>query len=164
MHPFIIGVTSFGKSCGTETPGVYVRLSEYTDWIQNISGVSLDSRDCISRYSTYRESDPGIFSKDENIEHLNIEPYPLDYVARIGWLQRKRRYKYHCDGTFIHHQYVLTSASCLAARGIEPAKIKTGFSETKQVFDIEKVTVHPKFIVGELDNDIALIRLVQEVR
>ncbi|XP_014251639.1 serine protease snake-like [Cimex lectularius] len=32
----IIGVTSFGKSCGMGTPGVYTKVSSYVHWIENI--------------------------------------------------------------------------------------------------------------------------------
>lgn len=34
----IIGITSFGKSCGValNMPGVYTRVSAYTDWIEGI--------------------------------------------------------------------------------------------------------------------------------
>ncbi|XP_068909356.1 serine protease snake-like [Tenebrio molitor] len=32
----IIGVTSFGKSCGVKNPGVYVRVSKYIGWIEDI--------------------------------------------------------------------------------------------------------------------------------
>ncbi|KAL7302302.1 hypothetical protein TKK_0004965 [Trichogramma kaykai] len=32
----IIGITSFGKACGSVTPGVYTRVYEFTDWIGSI--------------------------------------------------------------------------------------------------------------------------------
>lgn len=32
----IVGVTSFGRYCGTRTPGVYTRVYSYVDWIENI--------------------------------------------------------------------------------------------------------------------------------
>ncbi|XP_036344729.1 serine protease snake-like [Rhagoletis pomonella] len=31
---YIVGVTSFGIGCGTGTPGIYTRISEYYDWIE----------------------------------------------------------------------------------------------------------------------------------
>lgn len=32
----IIGITSFGIGCGSTTPGIYTRVSEYIDWIEGI--------------------------------------------------------------------------------------------------------------------------------
>lgn len=33
----IVGVTSFGKVCGSEgVPGIYTRVYPYLDWIENI--------------------------------------------------------------------------------------------------------------------------------
>lgn len=33
----IVGITSFGRSCATENiPGVYIRVSHYIDWIEEI--------------------------------------------------------------------------------------------------------------------------------
>lgn len=35
--PVIVGVTSFGKSCGVvNVPGVYTKVAGYLDWIENI--------------------------------------------------------------------------------------------------------------------------------
>lgn len=32
----VIGITSFGITCGSNTPGIYTRVSEYLEWIEDI--------------------------------------------------------------------------------------------------------------------------------
>lgn len=32
----IVGIVSFGVSCGSELPGVYTRIASFMDWIENI--------------------------------------------------------------------------------------------------------------------------------
>jgi secreted trypsin-like serine protease len=34
LIPFVVGITSFGSICNTQTPGVYTRISPYIEWIQ----------------------------------------------------------------------------------------------------------------------------------
>ncbi|XP_013143864.1 PREDICTED: trypsin-1-like [Papilio polytes] len=35
-HFRVVGVTSFGRGCGSPVPGVYTRLARYLDWIESI--------------------------------------------------------------------------------------------------------------------------------
>lgn len=32
----LVGITSFGKLCGTGLPAIYTRVSYYVDWIEDI--------------------------------------------------------------------------------------------------------------------------------
>ena len=41
----LVGIVSFGIDCG-KFPGIYVRVSNYVDWIQNCSSTNSDSIEC----------------------------------------------------------------------------------------------------------------------
>jgi secreted trypsin-like serine protease len=42
MTPFIVGITSFGKVCGSLTPAVYTRVSSFVDWIESTLNTTFD--------------------------------------------------------------------------------------------------------------------------
>jgi secreted trypsin-like serine protease len=47
LIPFLVGLTSFGIGCATDSPGVYTRVSSYIDWIETAVNETFDP---ISRY------------------------------------------------------------------------------------------------------------------
>jgi secreted trypsin-like serine protease len=34
--PSLVGITNFGITCGTKTPGVYLKVSNYIDWMESL--------------------------------------------------------------------------------------------------------------------------------
>lgn len=55
LVPFIVGVTSFGKSCGSRKPGVYARVSSYIDWIKQIvPDLDINALECSKKYQELR--------------------------------------------------------------------------------------------------------------
>lgn len=34
--PSLVGVTNFGIACGTKAPGVYLKISNYISWMENV--------------------------------------------------------------------------------------------------------------------------------
>ncbi|XP_063699751.1 uncharacterized protein LOC134830260 [Culicoides brevitarsis] len=153
MHPFIIGITSFGKSCGTETPGVYTRISHFVDWIESVTGIETDPRKCAMKYATHREFEPDAVTKSGDRElidgtkfHVDTFPEHLEYIVKIG----------SCYGNLVTEKFVLSSATC-----VKNKQIQTIITNDNTEIRVKAVTVHPKF--NGIDNDIALIEVQQEI-
>lgn len=41
---FIVGVTSFGKACGFDAPGVYSSVASFVSWVEGKVGISFEPR------------------------------------------------------------------------------------------------------------------------
>lgn len=70
-----------------------------------------------------------------------------------------------CGGAIIDNQWVLTAARCVHRR--QPADFRVLVSsvnvivDNEEVHSVESIHLHPDFVVAELLNDIALLRLAQ---
>lgn len=117
--PFIVGVTSFGQGCGDGVPGVYVRVSSYIDWIEEIVGESFDPLVCARRYLNYRldtiKKKKNNYASDVKNEIKTVEQD--SYLALIGNSNDLNEFIGECAGAFITEDYVLTAASCLTENG-----------------------------------------------
>lgn len=41
---FIVGITSFGKACGFDAPGVYSSVASFRTWVEEKVGISFEPR------------------------------------------------------------------------------------------------------------------------
>ncbi|XP_001662881.2 serine protease snake [Aedes aegypti] len=48
--PYLIGHKSIGKSCDTSTPGIYTRYGSYYEWLETVTGLDFDEKECFARY------------------------------------------------------------------------------------------------------------------
>lgn len=112
LHPFLVGVTSFGKSCGSDTPGVYSRIASYIKWLEQTTGESFDALHCAQKYAKFRELEPDVATRTRrkfglyetvNEDRAHFEAVNFTHRADLGC---------GCGGVYIHEQYVLTSAAC----------------------------------------------------
>lgn len=111
MHAFLIGIKSFENACGSETPDVYLRLSSYIDWFEEVTNSSFDPLECSYRYAEYRDYEPDIVAyKSDKYQQLNRhnlhfqQPMENEHVVIIE--------PGHCGGVLIDEKFVLTSRSC----------------------------------------------------
>uniref|UniRef100_A0A336MGN5 CSON000851 protein n=1 Tax=Culicoides sonorensis TaxID=179676 RepID=A0A336MGN5_CULSO len=102
--PFIVGVTAFGKLCGSKgSPGVYTRVSSFIEWIrEHTPDLPNNPLECAVKYQNARI---------KNLSHLSRSGYE-DYVRKdiFGDVSPFAR---GIPSVMISNRYILTSAQSL---------------------------------------------------
>uniref|UniRef100_A0A182TPZ5 Peptidase S1 domain-containing protein n=1 Tax=Anopheles melas TaxID=34690 RepID=A0A182TPZ5_9DIPT len=178
LIPFVVGITSFGRFCGTATPAVYTRVSSYVDWLQTETGVSFDAKACAGRHLNIREIEEAMVANRIGGK-VFVEPeksyMDLETVAKhrvyLGYSTASGRIQWNCGGVLINENFVLTVAHCdRFILNKTPDFVKVGdldiFNDHphSQVIKIERFIKHPDYRGGTIDNDIALVKLQRNVR
>nr|XP_040240433.2 transmembrane protease serine 9-like [Anopheles coluzzii] len=179
LIPFVVGITSFGRFCGTATPAVYTRVSSYVDWLQTETGVSFDAKACAGRHLNIREIEEAMVANRIGGK-VFVEPeksyMDLETVAKhrvyLGYSTASGRIQWNCGGMLINENFVLTVAHCdRFILNKTPDFVKVGdldiFNDHphSQVIKIERFIKHPDYRSGStIDNDIALVKLQRNVR
>ncbi|XP_058065217.1 uncharacterized protein LOC131214896 [Anopheles bellator] len=177
--PFIIGITSFGRFCGTTAPGVYTRVAPYVAWIERATGESFDVRTCYVRHLNQREIEEAMVANRAG-DKVFIEPeksyMDLETVAKhrvyLGYSSTDGRIQWNCGGVLINENYVLTAAHCdRFILNKTPDYVKVGDLDIiknhpqAQIIKIERFIKHPSYREGgALENDIALVKLLTNVK
>ncbi|XP_055546901.1 transmembrane protease serine 9-like isoform X2 [Wyeomyia smithii] len=175
--PYVVGITSFGSFCGTQTPSVYTRVSTYVSWIETETNTSFTSAECTARYVHLREADESMVSSrvgdhvfiEPEKSYMDIETFPK-HQAYLGYSTGKL-IQWNCGGVLINEDYVLTVAHCdKFVLDQTPSHVKIGDlnihsnSPQAQIIKIETFIKHPNYNPGFLNNDIALAKLATDVR
>uniref|UniRef100_A0A182WMK8 Peptidase S1 domain-containing protein n=1 Tax=Anopheles minimus TaxID=112268 RepID=A0A182WMK8_9DIPT len=159
LIPFVAGITSFGRFCGTGTPAVYTRVSSYVDWIQTETGQSFDARACAARHINEREIEEAMIANRAG-DKLFVEPeksyMDLETVAKhrvyLGYSNANGRIQWNCGGVLINENYVLTVAHCdRFILNKTPDYVKAGDLDIfkdhpqAQIVQIEQFIKHPDY-------------------
>ncbi|XP_055597102.1 uncharacterized protein LOC129747097 isoform X2 [Uranotaenia lowii] len=177
--PYLVGLTSFGAYCGTDTPSVYTRISSFIPWLQNETNESFDTATCTSRYIHLRETDDSLISSrtgsnlfiEPEKSYMDIEILPKHRVY-LGYRERStNRIQWNCGGVLINEDYVLTVAHCDGFIWDQsPTHVKVGDLDIHkdhpeaQIIPIERFIKHPLHREGWMENDIALVKLARDVK
>ncbi|EAU77862.2 AGAP012502-PA, partial [Anopheles gambiae str. PEST] len=172
--PFLVGVTSFGLSCGNSQPGVYVKVSKFGSWIvetlqqhgERVTAAMFEPLACAGRYFYHRERyGPSIFDiRPHNVQL--IWPKQPSPERCSGW-ETETDVKFECYGCLISTRGVVTAASCLRLRSSNPTIVRLGeqgWTNSHLIFRlIEATTVHPRYNETTGEHDIAVIKLKEAI-
>nr|XP_049465303.1 serine protease snake-like isoform X3 [Anopheles coluzzii] len=126
LTPFLVGVTSFGKACGVSAPGVYVKVSKFSDWIietlqhhgEMATRFMFEPLVCARRYNNLREYKENLVYKvnlQEYIEWSNIyvSSSTSNFTVKLSRQYTNDSVSSNCSGTLIEPNVVLTTAECV---------------------------------------------------
>ncbi|XP_049545571.1 transmembrane protease serine 9-like [Anopheles darlingi] len=146
----VTGVVSFGTPCVPGSTGVYTRISDYIDWIEQETNRTLSYGACSKGFLC-----PGRATSGTTVYY--DESRKLKHRFGLLWNEADPSI-YECGATLIDYQFLVTSAHCVTTAKGYPKYVAHDDSERVAVTD---VYVSPRYKPGSPDNDIALVKMAK---
>uniref|UniRef100_A0A182P9F3 Peptidase S1 domain-containing protein n=1 Tax=Anopheles epiroticus TaxID=199890 RepID=A0A182P9F3_9DIPT len=148
VMPLVTGVVSFGTPCTAGSTGVYSKVSEFAEWIEQTTNLTQTYRACTEMFCIGRRK-----------ENINVKYESFYTKSRFGLLWNDMDSSANeCGATLIDYQYLLTAASCVTTSKGYPKFIISKSGERAAITD---VYVSPGYSAGRPENDIALLKIGQ---
>ncbi|XP_029730806.2 uncharacterized protein LOC115267739 [Aedes albopictus] len=142
--PFVTGVISIGTGCNEGSIGLYTRVASYVDWIQNVTDVNFEPKNCARN----TECVPFYKNVKSSVQRPNFTPN-----FHVDLLNDKSKEPI-CGGALIDYRHVITSADCV----MEPYK-PTFVLFNGERANITDITIHPES--QKQQNNLAILGLDQ---
>ncbi|XP_053683636.1 phenoloxidase-activating factor 3-like [Sabethes cyaneus] len=189
---FLGGIVSFSqirsdgyKNCYMKGYGAFTKVHHYVPWISEIMGMSFQRNNAVqvckavepnqtSLSSKLLPRHCGVYIPNRIIGGVQAKVFEFPWMALL--LENDKPYM--CQGTLISKRYILTAAHCFGYS--LPDKVHLGEHTIDQdvdcndrdedcappvrEYDIECITTHPEFSWTTFADDVALVRLSEEVR
>ncbi|XP_070141496.1 transmembrane protease serine 9-like [Drosophila kikkawai] len=154
------GIVSYGmENC--MSPGVYVRVHHYVDWILDKIQIALTYKEALAQFL---EPQCGLSGVDDKVfGGVNATHGAFPWMAYLYFNEND----FLCGGSLIHKRFVLTAAHCI--RHTEYLSVRLGEhytasrAESSTVYNVTLAIRNRLYRKAEHVHDIGLLRLNREV-
>ncbi|CRL07771.1 CLUMA_CG020725, isoform A [Clunio marinus] len=167
---FVVGVVSSGYRCAYDGfPGIYTRFWTLLDTMWKLVGVLLTVFACVSANSVprhrYQPNAQNIAGEKLNRggrivggSDARIEDHPYQIAL---FYQRRHT----CGGSILNQRIVLSASHCTFARDHSNFQILSGTNDIRStdLIDVSQVIEHPDYDDWTLENDIVVLKLIQNL-